>query len=290
MKRVITFILSILLVSTFVGCGSDTQTYDYLSEPAQSTENQDIYNPIVLPKTTSFVEDIETLQIAAIGESSTSSSSVRQASSKDDAEEEEGSSEDDGEDQQDDDSDDDDSDDSDDGDDSTDDEETTDDDDTTTTDKTSIEPELLDFTRVGGIQVELNAKEYAFTIAVDNIAARLSPPTYKQNSDQTYTINISGYVLENNDLKKEDGVFTLSFVVPRLGGRSTVVLTSDSNILTNSAKDGMSVNADVTITKTDDIFGVNLVSDVFEVENRYRTRSFRSYISLVFELDKEDLY
>lgn len=287
MNFLIKYILSFFLIIIFIGCENNTPSYNYVSEPSHIDENRDNYNPIVLPEKTSFMEDIETLQIAAIGESQSSARNNRKLApdSEDNAEDDKDDSEDDGKDEtsDDDDDEDDDGDSGEDDDDDDDEDEDTDDE----KPKTVKEPELLDFTRIGGVKVGLNAKEYDFTIAVDNTAARLFPPSYRQNSDTTYTITIYGYILEDDDLRKEDGIFTLSFIVPRLGGRSTVVLTPDSNILTNSSKEGMDVRANVTITKSDDIFGVNLVSENFKVENRYKTRSFDAYISLAFELNKK---
>jgi len=317
MKIIFKYIIALVLV-LFTGCQNDApkRTTNYQQQPQDQSPLSQL-EPIYASPSSSFAEDILFYEIAGLEEGTnpseeggaptqSKSRKANQRDSEDDTDDdtddedegEDGGDEDgdgdtdenDGRDKSDNnkDGDDDDSDDSDDdddgdgdGDESDDDTESDDGDDTKTVIVTRPVP--IDFESLGSSKIGLNGKDYTFDIAQDNYGNRIQTPSFTQNADGTYTVSIQAYVIEEGGVVFEDGIFTLSFILPSLNESSMILMTASSNILTNSAT--APVYATVAVSKDSGKIQMTIISDKFDVQNRYHTRTFPANFTLGFALD-----
>jgi len=303
MNKFTTIFLTIILTLFFIGCGTNEDDEVIIPKPptrdmqevSSSVVGGDYDAPLMAPLKTSFADDLIFYNIASLDEKS---SPIRKASSGEDTASEESDDgdekSDDGEDKSDDDDDDgdddgdddsgDDSGDDDSGDDSSDD----DSDNNTSDDTTSHTKNPQDeYKELGNIKVTLNTKDYDFSIAQDNYGVRIDQPSYTLNPEGTYSVSLTGYVIDNDEIEYDEGIFTLSFEIPDLNGSYTVLIDSSSNVLTNSSQQNLAVYARVTVSKDDNEFKMMLQSDDFYVEDKTQTRIYSAQFSFAFEIEND---
>jgi len=124
---------------------------------------------------------------------------------------------------------------------------------------------------LGTTNVTLNNKSYNFKIAKDNFQERVQTPTFTSIEDGAYTISIVSYIITDDDvLKKEDGIFTLTITVPNLNTSGSYKV--EANVLTNSAQDD--VYAIVNISNNENGISFDATVAEFQVFNRDKTKSY----------------
>jgi len=140
-----------------------------------------------------------------------------------------------------------------------------------------------DYTVLGSCRIDLNAKIYKFIIASDNYkrVANFSPYIV-QNEDNSYTLFIRGYVIEDNQILYDKGIFTLKVNLPSLNMSGDLPILS--NVLTNSAENQPVIGHVVIESFRDNIheFKVGITVDEFIVLDKTKTYGFKSNFDLGF--------
>ena len=276
MKYSMKFFFAFIFLILFSACNSnDTETPmqpQPQPQPTQKSESQtpQFLPPMRAPQYTSFAEDIIAYNIRALDEKEPQATPKKSeaAKNKEEAKETSGEEEDDSSD----DSSDDDSGNDDGGDDSSGDDDTNNDNENTST-------ATQKYARVGGFTLSLNKKSYDFSI-VQDFFHKIAAPTFKKQLNGEYIISLTGYVLEDDELLIDKGIFTLELKVPSLNLQNQYIPIL-SNILTNSAM-MRPVNALVTIkqeTEGGTIY-FNAVIANFQVLDRNQSTAYNANFSV----------